>query len=862
MKEFITALMLVLVTSVANAQTISGDPSIANPLQIITEQGVDYPVVYVAVPRPVDADGMSIAKPRLQDVVNIQGMEPGSHLRIHHPDGTNEVLFMPDVLGGVMDPCPSLDGTKVYYSVTDDTTKVRKVWEAPINIYSIDVTTKVVTQLTFSTEPGDFNLGACEVPGGRLIFTSSRNRLTSRSQMGQSNVNPRNIPVMQLFALQLDDPANTVEQVGYLNLRNALHPVLLMDGRIMWSSHENHGIRLNELWGLLATKPDGRTFEPLFSAMGNYWHQQTSSHFQGQAPNGRIGLVHYYPSKGSGFGTLYDFLPGRGFGPPEMVDNIQLSDVRMSVRYAFTPVSSLGPFDTEPNTRVLTPWATAKDKGTTPVVSHPSGAPDGMLVSSGLIDRDPIIQSDGSRRIMESGIYLIENSELTGSQDELKLVIDSLDYFEVQPKALLPWRDIYGVDPVEIPWLPDSREADGSLKTYGYVGTSGVYARESHHTSQQRNPREPPLPGEEGFLDETWIQGGDTILFDNSEIDRIRIVFQAPTPRDFETRGWWDVDGIERMGVIGEIPLRKFETDGSPILDSVGDPDTSFLAKIPADRSWTFQLLDRHGRVLTHAMTWHQVRPGEVRTDCRGCHAHHQPGIVFEGTVASQSDYNPVDLTKSMRYVEWFRDVKPILEKNGCIDCHSGENPAGEFVIDDELRGRGPRGNDNDGEHVLSFRSTQSYMLDRIIGLLPDEDQMPKDRDPLSPEEISTIATWIDLGMPLDRGKFFDGLPSEGDHPDVPDPPEPPKDGEVERLLEIIRLAQQKLDSAELEFILATNQLDDLKTKLDVIQTELDAAQARWADAKVNFDSVRTSLSEAQQKLDEAVPDLILNPIP
>ena len=32
----------------------------------------------------------------------------------------------------------------------------------------------------------------------------------------------------------------------------------------------------------------------------------------------------------------------------------------------------------------------------------------------------------------------------------------------------------------------------------------------------------------------------------------------------------------------------------------------------------------RNGLVLNMAQTWHQVRPGEVRTDCGGCHAHSQ----------------------------------------------------------------------------------------------------------------------------------------------------------------------------------------------------------------------------------------------
>jgi hypothetical protein len=46
------------------------------------------------------------------------------------------------------------------------------------------------------------------------------------------------------------------------------------------------------------------------------------------------------------------------------------------------------------------------------------------------------------------------------------------------------------------------------------------------------------------------------------------------------------------------------------------------LTKIPADVAWTLQSLDKNGMVLNMAQTWHQLRPGEIRNDCGGCHAH------------------------------------------------------------------------------------------------------------------------------------------------------------------------------------------------------------------------------------------------
>src|SRR5439155_5430583 len=85
--------------------------------------------------------------------------------------------------------------------------------------------------------------------------------------------------------------------------------------------------------------------------------------------------------------------------------------------------------------------------------------------------------------------------------------------------------------------------------------------------------------------------------------------------------------------------------DGQP-LDPDGNPDTSFLAKIPADTAFTFQTLDKNGMVLNMAQTWHQVRPGEVRNNCGGCHAHSQKPTAFQDTAAAGPDYRVVDLSQ------------------------------------------------------------------------------------------------------------------------------------------------------------------------------------------------------------------------
>src|ERR1051326_7785297 len=96
------------------------------------------------------------------------------------------------------------------------------------------------------------------------------------------------------------------------------------------------------------------------------------------------------------------------------------------------------------------------------------------------------------------------------------------------------------------------------------------------------------------------------------------------------------------MRILGEIPVRKFTGDDES-LDPDGNPDTSFLARIPADTPFTFQTLDKHGMVLNMAQTWHQVRPGEIRNDCGGCHAHSQKPTEFKDTAAGKPGYAVFD---------------------------------------------------------------------------------------------------------------------------------------------------------------------------------------------------------------------------
>src|SRR4029078_8519303 len=91
------------------------------------------------------------------------------------------------------------------------------------------------------------------------------------------------------------------------------------------------------------------------------------------------------------------------------------------------------------------------------------------------------------------------------------------------------------------------------------------------------------------------VQGADAGLYANDDIHAIRILALEPTSenRPKSGRGYYN-HARERMRILGKIPVRNFNDDKQPT-DPDGNPDTSFLAKIPADVAWTFQTLDKDG---------------------------------------------------------------------------------------------------------------------------------------------------------------------------------------------------------------------------------------------------------------------------
>lgn len=107
------------------------------------------------------------------------------------------------------------------------------------------------------------------------------------------------------------------------------------------------------------------------------------------------------------------------------------------------------------------------------------------------------------------------------------------------------------------------------------------------------------------------------------------------------------------------------------------------------------------------------------------------------------------------RFVSFSRHVAPVLAQR-CVACHNTRSPGGRLNLDSfAAMGKGGES----GAAFAAHKSTDSLMLSMI-----QDGSMPKDAEPLKPEELAVLTRWVDVGAPLDAGvspsaDLFDIMP-------------------------------------------------------------------------------------------------------
>jgi len=712
---------------------------------------VSYDVVYVRWPRA--GDSTLIYLPQGEDPYRTGA---GADLMLLRPDGSQRTL-VDCTTCCVQDPAISFDGEWVYYTKlldADDATSPSYLFKMHIAGSGADFRE---VQLTFDdgytgylhqgndADADDLaryfgirDMGPAPLPGGRIAFTSNRQaEIAFRQGTAFSVTDAYESSVMQIYVM--DDHAGerrtaelaNLRQVGRGNLHMALHPVVLQDGRLLFSNWDDAGGKFHYAMTTLYTmNPDGSN---LMALTEPHDHHKNVDHFATQLGDGTIVTAQYYPSFNFGFGHLCRF----AIATPEPAYT-KTSAPALNT-YNGYPISFRS-FDRK-GWESVTPHTSPEDcpaPNFSGKYCMPAAAPEGDLLvsySTGGVNYNRSCGSAGDYALA-AGIYLIPDAatrQVTDPKSTTQLVKlhVSSSYNAIWPRPVVSYDEIHGIaQPKTIAPTSSVAPSDNRLKPgepYAIVGTSSLYNRES--ATLGGDPFR-PYDGREVHTGGWVLQGTDAGVVKNSDIYGIRIVIAVPKPfrspidrfgstsaeysavqhllpdgrADRFVEGYGSVHG-ERWKILAEFPVRKTDSSGNPILDPFGAPDTSFAAKIPANTPFFFQGIDKNGMTLFSEMTWRAPVPGEVRTDCGGCHAHSIPKLAFSGTaaarrvpiqakgidpsdpmissglwdvtsktplVASDSAGTPIVKISSTYAldVEYFRDVRPILTAR-CVSCHN-----------------------------------------------------------------------------------------------------------------------------------------------------------------------------------------------
>ena len=107
---------------------------------------------------------------------------------------------------------------------------------------------------------------------------------------------------------------------------------------------------------------------------------------------------------------------------------------------------------------------------------------------------------------------------------------------------------------------------------------------------------------------------------------------------------------------------------------------------------------------------------------------------------------DPDHAAKRTKGLEIFKSSVRAVLKQKCVQCHGGDST--EAKLDLATQEGLFKGGDRGPAAVIGHGSKS--LLTRLIAH-QQEPQMPKDDDPLSPNEIASIVKWIDLGAPYDE---------------------------------------------------------------------------------------------------------------
>lgn len=606
-------------------------------------------------------------------------------------------------------------------------------------MYHDMVTSTNHTILPYSA--GTFDSGPTFIGTNRVAFTSTRDGHTSTMAFRTTSSKKGT----RIYSVDLD--GKNLRLDSHHSLSQEQHPIMLKNGRIAYSSwqilggkpfsHSNGSAgspsTLDNYFRIFLQYPDGsENFALCCMHSGDhreshYGQSHITAHFLAQTSDERIWWSDYYRLNNNALGSLIGVIEEpmiEGFGRSEVSDRADLFAPRDAINFAVWTTNgdrmSLiveNPQVTHPEYVDQIPFAGR--------VGYPFALPGNVLglvwgkgacsvVASGEVFNalgmsvPPVTNGFGSGAAMnvitsldmdtpgcDMGIYHSTNIPSQHPND-LAMIVDSPDWHEIMARAVVPYSAIFGVSTPTIHPPAHIRSTHPSLlpgEPFGLLGAASITDRETapydgitfqSHTN--------PVQTEHQFN----LAGTDTIDYDDEELCGIRLIGLLPNRSTNTYNEILNVMG-ERTSILGEFHIKHYNELGERIINPHNNkPDTSFLAKLPANVPHLTQAIDCDGRTLNTDMSWQTVKPGEMKT-CGGCHVHSRPAeLEFSQSYAATQDYTIPVLGQGVvpllsgktgnvvntRTVSGYgyrptltQDIKPIFDAH-CISCHGGETPA------------------------------------------------------------------------------------------------------------------------------------------------------------------------------------------
>ncbi len=570
---------------------------------------VRYPLTTANVEDPAVARFVAI--PQGEDAYNIA---PGASLMLRQPDGEERVLVdCADANCSVMDPSISFDGQFVYYSRLEDArTRATASFIFKMKIAGDDPLFQPI-RLTFDdgfesrryagndsdaadlgTFAGVRDMAPVQLTDGRIAFLSNRAGLIAFHPEIFTDVSQPAVhsALQQLFVVDDHDgnlntsELSNLQRIDFSNLHLAQHPVVLKDGRLMFSSwHDAATKDIYSMTSLFSMNPDGTGYAQVTEP-----HDRNTEidHFATQLPDDDVVTGFYYPSFDYGFGVLARFpiapgVPAFTFGHSEQCYPYNGFDV--SARH-FERVGL----------EIITTHTFPDDSpapGSSGKYSMPSVAPGGALLTAYSTGDVNFFESHNGFAPLASGVYLIDNpsKELNAPVDgekgngcdrgpaceddgdcdsgftcedfedpeipraclrptgapvekpsDLTQIVDDERFNEIWPRAVASYRRMYGVDrPIHRVSVPETAPEDDRLDPslpVALMGTSSMLTRETHNNAEVESKGALPFDsfrGQRGAErpqgDGNWgVYGAEAGVMDDDDIQAVRVVMIVPRP--------------------------------------------------------------------------------------------------------------------------------------------------------------------------------------------------------------------------------------------------------------------------------------------------------------------------------------------